>query len=74
MLDLSKGAAAAKQKNSQNITPLHLAALSRLSIIAMKLLDSGADRSTTDPWGETVERLADRIGNTAVAVAIRSHP
>ena len=74
MLDSPKGAAAAKQKNSENITPLHLAALNGVSIVATDLLDAGADRNTTDPWGETAEMLANRIGNTAVAVAIWSHP
>ncbi|KAK0510503.1 hypothetical protein JMJ35_006935 [Cladonia borealis] len=74
MLDLPKGAAAAKQKNSENITPLHLSALSGASIIATDLLDAGADRNAMDSWGETAEGLANRIGNTAVAVAIWSHP
>ena len=74
MLDLPKGVAAAKQKNSEGYYPLHLAALSGVSIMATELLDAGADRKQTDPWGKTAEKLADLVGNTAVANAIRSHP
>lgn len=73
MLDGRGGNAAAKQKNSEGYTPLHLAAMSGIGIIAQEILDAGAKKTDKDVWGHTAIDLANANGDYAMASLITNY-